>query len=263
VTLPASLASGTFSVRAGTRSIGIDGVSATTVAGASTLVLQLRETLALDAVVRVSYSGNQIGDALGNPLPAFGNRIVTHVSSDQSIASPNYSVETISLGGDGNTDASGNEMDNRLFGNNGDNILSGGRGGDLLTGGPGRDTFKLNAYSESVLLDPITRRLAFDRIADLAIGTDIIDAPMAIDSDQFVRVSTNTDSLTGALLNGLLPSGLLKPYGGAIVTMMPDVANRSRTLLVLNDNTAGYNQNLDTLVEITGFTGLLDKLQII
>jgi hypothetical protein len=263
VILPASLATNAFSVRAGTRSIGVESIDTISLSGVPSLVLQLRETVTPDAVVRVSYSGNQISDALGNPLPVFNNRIVTHVSSDASIVSPNYSIDTITLTGEADASAIGNEMHNSIFGNSGDNLLAGGLGGDRLTGGVGRDTFLFTAYGESVLLDPITRSQAVDWITDLAIGTDIIAAPGSWTSAQLLRVSTTDNSLSSERLATLLPASTLQPFAGAIVEMGPVDAATRRTFVVLNDGNAGYAPNRDMLIEITGYTGNLNHLQVV
>ena len=48
-------------------------------------------------------------------------------------------IENLILTGDGNTNATGNDLDNQITGNSGDNILAGGGGNDFLDGGDGAD----------------------------------------------------------------------------------------------------------------------------
>lgn len=51
------------------------------------------------------------------------------------------SVENLSLMGNGNTNATGNNLNNLITGNTANNVISGGKGSDTFTGGGGIDTF--------------------------------------------------------------------------------------------------------------------------
>ena len=75
VALGTGLKSTDFSVRAGTRSIGVQAVNKETASsGGSDLILQLAETLSASDVVKVSYSGTQVADGIGNTLAGFKSR---------------------------------------------------------------------------------------------------------------------------------------------------------------------------------------------
>jgi hypothetical protein len=75
-------------------------------------------------------------------------------------------------------------------------------------------------------------------------------------------VSNPTVSLDRTKLGELLPASLLPAYGGAVLSLGSDPAG-TRTFLVLNDGSAGYNAYLDSLIEITGYTGVLNDLRVI
>lgn len=70
-------------------------------------------------------------------------------------------VENITLFGDLNLDASGDDGANVITGNSGDNILTGGDGVDKLIGGGGDDTYVVNLTSTGNLEDTITAGKGF------------------------------------------------------------------------------------------------------
>ncbi|WP_374273790.1 M10 family metallopeptidase C-terminal domain-containing protein [Brevundimonas sp.] len=77
-----------------------------------------------------------------------GDRVVELADGgrDQVFASVSFSltgteVERLTLTGDADLDAVGNELDNALVGNSGDNELRGGRGADDMAGGRGDDIY--------------------------------------------------------------------------------------------------------------------------
>jgi hypothetical protein len=224
-------------------------------------VLQLSETLTADAVVKLTYSGSQVSDGLGNRLSTFNNRTLSHLVSEQSITPPAYNYTTLALAGANNINIDGNDADNTLLGNAGDNILSGGGGADRLSGGLGRDTFRIGALSDSLLLNPITGSTGFDAFTDLAIGMDIIDGPQAIAPSDLVRRGT-VEALSASSLSALLPADALPALGGAVVSFGQGSSNQ-RTFLVLNDAVAGYSPSNDSLIELTGYTGLINDLRVI
>lgn len=174
---------------------------------------------------------------------------------------PVYSYQTFELSGHVPASIFGNDYDNRLIGNDADNLLIGARGADVITGAGGRDTFVLSNLADSLLLDPLTRRTAFDRFLDFAIGTDIIDAPSAIDSSAMIHVKSSAENPSIDLFAGLLPSTILPAFGGSVVEL--DSGLSTRTFVVLNDGIPGYASAADALFEISGYSGVLADLRII
>lgn len=59
-------------------------------------------------------------------------------------------VENLILTGAGNTNATGNELDNLLTGNAGNNLLDGGAGADTMAGGAGDDTYVVDSLGDTV-----------------------------------------------------------------------------------------------------------------
>jgi Ca2+-binding RTX toxin-like protein len=261
VRFPISPADSKFSVRSGSRSIGIKSLQGNTNSlGKTELVLELNETLPIHTVVRLSYFGNGITDEFGNKLPQFNNRIVTDLAISSSISQPGYAYANLLLAGNENLYVIGNAIDNTILGNSGDNILEGAGGSDVLTGGLGRDTFVFSGYRDSVLVDPVTGKSSIDKITDFAIGTDIIDGPSFVDNIDLLRVhSSESSPISSDLLQTLLPANILLPDKAAVLTF----AANQRTFLVLNDKKSGYSPTEDVLIDITGYSGLIGNLNII
>ncbi|MGY4472364.1 Ca2+-binding RTX toxin-like protein [Bradyrhizobium sp. LB9.1b] len=80
----------------------------------------------------VSSAGTKVVDA-------FGAGIDTVKASVSFTLGDN--LENLTLTGNGNIEAAGNQMANIITGNNGDNAIDGSQGNDILTGGGGHDTF--------------------------------------------------------------------------------------------------------------------------
>jgi Ca2+-binding RTX toxin-like protein len=63
-------------------------------------------------------------------------------------------VENVTLEGNGNSNATGNDLDNAIVGNAHNNVLTGGLGADTLTGGEGRDRFVYGSVADSPVGHP-------------------------------------------------------------------------------------------------------------
>lgn len=144
--------------------------------------------------------------------------------------------------------------------------LYGGAGQDVLTGGLGNDLFQLPSLSDALPGGSSTAR-TFERLTDLTIGADQIDAPGSTTAaPRTVKVlgsvSALTDTAIGTLLNGLTASQPNFAANGA-ATFTYVNAGVARTFLALNDGTASYSASGDAILDISGFTGNLAQLTVI
>ena len=88
-------------------------------------------------------------DAGDSVLEASGEGI-DHVLSTRSYElGPAF--ENVTLTGNANARATGNELDNQLIGNSGNNVLDGRAGSDTMSGGAGNDTFVIDSLSDVVV----------------------------------------------------------------------------------------------------------------
>ncbi len=96
-----------------------------------------------DDTYYVDDSGDVVVDGSGQ-----GNDLV--LSSVSFAAAAQY-IETITLTGLADINATGNAIANALNGNGGNNVLDGGAGSDILSGGDGHDTYYVDSYGDSVI----------------------------------------------------------------------------------------------------------------
>ena len=155
-------------------------------------------------------------------------------------------------GNSGNNTLSGLAGNDTLTGGDGNDILIGGAGADVLTGGAGIDTFRF-ALADS-------RLASFDRITGLAIGTDRIDGPNNVNAANLRELGA-VSALTQAAINIVLTNATFVGNGAASFTYLDGAS--TRTFLALNNNIAGFNANTDSILEITGYTGLLTNLNVV
>ncbi|MGF1521070.1 MAG: bluetail domain-containing putative surface protein, partial [Leptolyngbyaceae cyanobacterium] len=155
-------------------------------------------------------------------------------------------------GGDGNDILSASRGSDVLDGGAGDDILGGGLGSDTLTGGEGNDTFRYLILEQSTLAD-------LDVITDLVIGTgdesDIISAPNAVSASAVIQAGPLA-ALSEEGIQAVLTDAAFVSNGAATFTF------EQRTFVALNNSIAGYQQDTDSLIEITGYVGNLSALAI-
>jgi len=162
-------------------------------------------------------------------------------------------VENLILTGTASINGTGNTLNNVLTGNSAINTITGGVGKDVLTGLGGADTFRYAALTDSLLA-------GFDQITDFAIGTDRLDGPTAV-------TAANTKELgTVATFNQVGISAVLSTavFGAnQAATFTFGSGTGTRTFLALNDASAGFSSTTDSIIEITGYSGLLTNLAIV
>jgi Ca2+-binding RTX toxin-like protein len=140
----------------------------------------------------------------------------------------------------------GNDL---ISGEDGDDNLFGEEGADTLSGGNGIDTFNFNSLDDSLLN-------SLDRISDLEIGTDKINALNSVSKSEVANLGAVT-TLDEAGIQAILTTDSFLADLAATFTF------EERTFIAINNSTAGYVATDDELLEITGFTGSLDDLAII
>ena len=174
------------------------------------------------------------------------------VQSSASCTLFTTNVEDLILTGTSTINATGNALDNNLTGNSAANIIIGGAGADVLAGLGGADTFRYTALSHS-------RLAGFDRIIDLEIGKDIVDAPRAVSAANTKELGA-VATLDQAGISAVLTTAFFGANQAGTFTF--GLGTDTRTFLVLNDATDGFSSTSDCLIEITGYTGELTKLAI-
>jgi len=259
-----------FAVLNGSTSVAINGVS---VDGAGTSVtLSLASAIASTSQVKLSYSDpTTANDATGALEDLAGNDLASRsatavpiylASSSVSLASGFHSgytgVELTAAAGAASL--TGNASANDLTGNDADNVISGGAGADALTGGAGADAFLYASNADSLLGTSSAPR--YDRIRDLAIGTDTLTMATAFAAPAGSISHRGTASaLSEAAIATLLPTTSFAAGTAAAFSLGSGAT--TRTFLVLNDGVAGYQAATDGLIEITGFSGSLGALGVL
>ena len=157
------------------------------------------------------------------------------------------------VGGSFNDTLIGNSSSNAINGGDLNDLIIGGAGADRLTGGRGIDMFRYGRLVES-------RFGAYDRITDLAIGIDRIDAPRAV-SRANVRQLGRVSALNQFGLSTVLTRATFGAHRAATFSLGSGAS--TRTFLALNDGRAGFQGATDGLMEITGYTGNLANLAVI
>jgi hypothetical protein len=132
-------------------------------------------------------------------------------------------------------------------------------GMDALTGRGGADTFIVRSLGTALMDTGLTP--AFDRIVDLEIGVDRIDAPTAVPAGLIRDLGKIQGLVESAISNLLSPTSF--PASTAAVFSYEDRDFGARTFLAVNDDIAGFRAQSDGVLEITGYTGNLKALALI
>ena len=151
-------------------------------------------------------------------------------------ASVSFSLDTIS---------------NQVNGDANANTLTATNAKDLLTGLGGTDTFSFPSLALSLFP-------SVDRITDFAIGTDSLKGPTGMTPSKIANLGAVTN-LDATAITALLSSSVFMANSTAAFTSL-DPVGITRTYVALNDGTDGFSPTSDALVEITGYSGLLDNL---
>jgi hypothetical protein len=142
---------------------------------------------------------------------------------------------------------------NQLIGDATANTLTASGSKDLITGLGGIDTFKFTSLTTSTLA-------SFDRITDFSIGTDILDGPTAVAAANINKLGA-VSALNATSISSLLTSTSFLANRAASFSYA-DPSGVSRSFIALNNGSAGYQSSTDAIIEITGYAGSLNDLQI-
>ena len=143
---------------------------------------------------------------------------------------------------------------NQLIGDASANTLMATDSKDLITGLRAVDTFTFTSLTQSTLAN-------FDRITDFRIGTDIFNAPNAVSAANINKLGA-VAALDAQSISAVLTSSDFSANQAAIFSYA-DPSFTLRSFIALNDSVAGFSASNDAIVEITGYTGSLNNLQII
>ncbi|MEP0949560.1 bluetail domain-containing putative surface protein [Leptolyngbya subtilissima] len=207
---------------------------------------------------RVALSNNDTPNDFADDFVTFtpdasfdGTASFVYTLSDGSLsdtATVSIVVGKTVTGGNSKDTLIGTAGNDNLNSGNGDDRLVGNAAGDALTGGNGTDRFVVSSLSDSLLSN-------IDRITDLKIGTDVIDGPAAVSAANVAELSA-VASLTEADISAVLTAGAFGINRAATFSL------GSRTFIALNNDTAGFQEASDAVIEITGFNGNLTSLAI-
>lgn len=160
-------------------------------------------------------------------------------------------VEDLQLSGTANTDATGNELANKLTGNSGANTLTGHEGDDRLTGGLGADSM-LGGEGDDLY--------EVDNTADVVTefegeGVDTVEASvtytLASDVENLILTGTAAVNATGNELNNLLQGNVADNTltGGAGNDSLSGMKGVDTLIGGLGNDSYLFEDDVDTIVE--------------
>jgi Ca2+-binding RTX toxin-like protein len=144
------------------------------------------------------------------------NEGIDTVTASVSYTLGNY-IENLVLSGSGNSDGTGNSVNNVLTGNSGNNLLNGSTGNDTMIGAAGNDTYVVDATGDSIIENAnegtdtvqssITWTLASNLENLVLTGTSAINGTGNV-GNNILTGNTGINSLSGGLGADTLAGGL-------------------------------------------------------
>ena len=187
--------------------------------------------LTLSNPINATLSNSQAVTTISDTLTA---NITTTLSAQ---------VENLTLTGNADINGTGNGSNNVIKGNSGKNTLNGGAGKDTLTGDLGSDKFVYQNLTDSVLSN-------FDVITDFNATTG---------NDLFRVATARTGFVNVGAVNTLDTAGIGAKLTGTVFgsNFAAQFSFGQRTFVAINNAIAGFNPDADSIIEVTGLTGIL------
>lgn len=160
-------------------------------------------------------------------------------------------------GGDGNDVLKGGRGNDKLFGDAGEDLVEGGLGKDILNGGLGADTFIYRKANDSKLNNKKDINNV-DWIKDFNTDEDKIYFSEAKEKQTVMNLG-ELDYLSAKSINKALEKNLCKNFN----TIYFNVISSNKTFLAINGSGLGFQGGNDLLLDITGYTGELENINIL
>jgi Ca2+-binding RTX toxin-like protein len=159
-------------------------------------------------------------------------------------------VEALQLRGEGNFNATGNELANTLGGNNGNNVLDGGAGADRMSGGNGDDTYVVDNAGDIV---DEAGYLGNDTVlSSVSYGIDVWVEKLVLTGTEAIDATGSTwaDTLIGNsganILDGGFGADTMSAGAGDDIYMVDDIGD----VVVETSSADGF----DTVFSTASFT---------
>ena len=197
----------------------------------------------------ISGSNNSdklIGNSSNNTI--IGNQGKDHISGKRG--------EDNIYGGNGNDVLKGGRGNDRLFGGAGEDLIKGGLGKDILNGGEGYDSFIYKNVKDSRLINKKGINKV-DWIQDFNTNEDKIYFSDAKEKGSFMHLG-ELNYLSAKTINKALREESCLDFN----TVCFNITSSNKTFLAINGSELGFQGKNDLLIEITGYTGELEKINI-
>ena len=161
------------------------------------------------------------------------------------------------FGGDGNDYLKGGKGNDNLFGGSGEDLIEGGLGKDTLNGGKGADTFIYKKVKDSRLINKKNLDKV-DWIQDFNTSEDKIYFSEIKERQTFINLG-ELNYLSEKSINKALKLQSSEDFN----TLCFNITSSNKTYLAINGSGLGFQRKNDLLIEITGYSGELEKINII
>jgi len=170
-------------------------------------------------------------------------------------------------GGDGNDLLYGDDgehnlltSNDKLYGGKGNDFLNGGFGSDTLYGGDGEDSE--DSFDYKNLKDSVFHNMDIIKDFEARYDSFVVSKLSGFSTIEHSSFKLTEDEILGVIQSKLNQS-LFKAHAAAQISFKEHISMGSihtintRTFVVINDSIAGFQQNNDAIIELTGLTGNL------